>query len=247
MRGFVTIYRRELMGLFLTPLAWILLCATLLYNGMYFLYFLEASGGNLNLALSSIYSEQFWLLAIFLPPLLTMRMISEETQNGILEFLLTAPVSDQSVIAGKMLAATSFMALAFGSGFLFAALCALLGGEPDWGTLFTGWLGTVMVSALFCAVGLVSSALCSTPILAAFLSILSNIMLLVIPMLGSQVGGVLREPVAWLVHKLHLSAHFKESFPKGALDSSHVIFFLAWILVLLFLAVRLVESRRWRG
>jgi len=247
MRGFWTIYRRELTGLFLTPLAWILLCLTLLYNGMYFRYFLEASGGNLNFALSSLYTQQFWFLAVFLPPLLTMRMISEETQNGILEFLLTAPVSDPSVVAGKLAAASSFMALVFGSGFLFAGICALLGGEPDWGTLSTSWFGSVLVSALFCGVGLVSSALSGTPILAAFMSILTNNLLLVVPMLEALASGRLRAPVGWMAQKVNLRAHYDVSFPYGALDSSHVIFFLAWVAALWFLAVRLVESRRWRG
>lgn len=247
MTGTWTIFRRELLGLFLTPLAWILLCGTLLYNGLFFMLFLRLTDGEVNAALNSLFSGQFWYLVVFLPPLLTMRMISEESSTGVLEFLLTAPVSDTVVVLGKMLAATSFMALVFSAGFLYAGLTQWFGADPDWGTLFTGWIGAVLVSALFCSLGLVASAISGTPLVAAFLSILGNIVLLILPLAERLATGAWREPMAWLIHKLNLRAHFDPSFARGALDSAHLIFFVAWIVALVFLAVRVVESRRWLG
>src|SRR4030095_12580156 len=85
-----------------------------------------------------------WLLLVFLPPLLTMRMISEGSASGILEFLPTSPVSDAAVVLGKALAATTLLALMWASTFLFALLVQALGAQPDLGLLLAQ--GIVVVS-----------------------------------------------------------------------------------------------------
>lgn len=249
MKGTLAIYRRELAGLFLAPLAWILFFFVLLYQAYFFLFVLGAKGGEVNGSLVFVLGAgtPFWLLSIFLPPLLTMRMISEESRSGLLEFLLTAPVSDAAVVLGKALAATTFLALVWASTFLFAALCQALGASPDWGWLVATWLGATLVSALFSALGLVASALFATPLLAAFMAILLNIALFGLPFLARSWRGPLFERLSTLLERLDLLAHFQGSFLAGALDSTHVLFFLAWTAAALFLAVRVVESRRWLG
>ncbi len=247
MRSFLAIYRRELAGLFLAPLAWILLCVTLFYNGFFFLAALEQSGGNVNASLGYLHRGPLWYLVAFLPPLLTMRMISEETRSGLLEFLLTAPVSDTAVMIGKLAAATSFMAIAWSSVLVFGLVVQLLGATPDWGQLCMEWLGAVFVSGLFSAIGLICSALSGTPLLAAFLAILSNLVLFMVPTGARMARGVLHEPALWIADRIDVRAHFDGSFQTGALDSSHVLFFVVWTALGVFLAVRIVESRRWMG
>ena len=51
--------------------------------------------------------------------------------------------------------------------------------------------------------------------------------------------------LAWVLERVDVMAHLQASFLSGALDSGHVVFFAAWILAALFIAVRLVESKRW--
>ncbi len=248
MNGLWTIYRRELAGLFLAPLAWILLCATLLYNAFFFLAYLEASGGDVALTLVAMHQGPFWFLISFLTPLLTMRMISEEARSGLLEFLLTAPVGDGAVVTGKMLAATTFLGLSWSSVPLFCVFVHALGAPPDWGMVFTEWLGVVLVGALFSAIGLVASALSSTPLLAAFLGLLTNLSLLLVPgWVVQAVRGPWRDQAAWVRAKVDVLAHFDGSFMTGALDTAHLVFFVAWTAAVLFLAVRLIEARRWAG
>lgn len=249
MRGLAAIFRRELAGLFLAPLAWILLVLVLVYQAYFFLLVLDAKGGEVNGSLVFILGGglPFWLLLLVLPALLTMRMISEESRSGLLEFLLTSPVSDAAVVLGKALAATTFFALAWASTFLFALLVQYLGAAPDWGLLFSAWLGATLAAALFCSLGLVSSALFSTPLLAAFMTILANIGLYALPMLARAWRGPAGELLGSILARVDVLAHFQGSFVSGALDSAHVVFFLAWIAAALFLAVRAVESRRWLG
>jgi len=244
--GTLAIYRRELAGLFLAPLAWILLTLALLFNAFFFLLYLEGQArGEVNLALSLLLGGAwpFWILMAILPPLLTMRMISEESRSGMLEFLLTAPVSDAAVVCGKFLAATTFMAVLWGSVLLYALTLGALGTSPDWGPVLGGFMGSVLTSGLFCGVGILASAGTGTPLLAAFLAFIANLFILLMPLLGSLTEA------SWihdLVKRVDVIAHFQKSFLVGVFDTAQVSFFLCWTALFVFLAVRLIETRRWR-
>jgi ABC-2 type transport system permease protein len=243
--GTLAIYRRELAGLFLAPLAWILFTLALIFNAVFFLLLLEReTGGEVNRALSLLLGGglQFWILMAILPPLLTMRMVSEESRSGILEFLLTAPVSDGAVIVGKALAATTFLSLLWASVLIYGALAHGLGAPPDWGQLVVQWVGASFVCALFSAIGLVASAASGTPLVAAFLAVVTSCLVI----FGPLAGRTMRNDAAkWAIEKVDVMSHFQGSFQTGAIDTAHVVFFVAWILALLFIAVRLIESKRW--
>lgn len=248
MSGTWTIFRRELAGLFFGPLAWILLFAALLLNGALFVLFIGLTEGAVDDSLGNALGTAwpFWALMIVLPPLLTMKMISEESRAGLLEFLLTAPVSDWAVVLGKLLAATLFMAILWSSTLCYGLATSWLGAPPDWPVLFCSYFGALLVSGLFCAIGMVASAGTSTPLLAAFLAFVFNIVLLLLPFLSKLAGAM---PDNWrgaFSRRVDVIARVQGSFSMGVIDTSHVMFFLVWTAFCVFLATRLVESRRWR-
>lgn len=247
MRGTLTIFRRELAGLFLTPLAWVLLMFAVILNGFFLVALVQASRGYVDDALNYLLGigGVFWMVVVVLPPLLTMRSISEEAKSGQLEFLLTAPVTDTAVVLGKHLAVSAFMAVMWASVPLFGIVMELLGASPDWGQLAMGYVGAVLCSTLFCAVGMVASALSSTPLLAAFLGFVFNLMLLVLPIAAGSLGGEIGGLLVGLGERLNIPLHLQTSFMRGAFDTADVFFFGAWTALFLFAAVRLVEARRW--
>jgi len=244
MSGLFAIWRRELAGLFLTPLAWVLLCVSLLLNGYFFLGFLQDHGGDVDIALQWTYGGAwvFWSVIAFVPPLLTMRMISEESKSGMLEFLLTAPVSDAAVVLGKFLAATTVMAILWSSLLVYALAVQALGTSPDWSAVLGGFAGAIFASALFCGIGMLWSASVSVPLLAAFLAFVSNLVFLLLPFFRSMVPTWLQGVIV----RIDVIGHFKGSFLLGVFDTARLVFFLAWTVFFLFLAVRVVEARRWR-
>ena len=248
MSGTWTIFRRELAGLFLQPLAWVLLSLALLFNGWLLQQWLYATGGEVTITLAAaLGGPGFWILACVLGPLITMRMISEESRSGLLEYLLTAPVGDAAVVVGKYLAATVFFAVLWASVPLYGLVFELLGTSPDWGQTLSAYVGAVLVSSLFCALGLAASALTGTPALAAFLAFLAGIGLLLLPQAGQSLADLVGEEwVEPAIHKIDLVGRLGASFMVGAIDSGHVAFFVAWIAALLFLTTRLLEARRWR-
>ena len=248
MSGVVTILRRELAGLFFSPLAWVLLFAALALNGAMFVLYVGLTEGAVDDSISNALGSAwpFWSMIVVLPPLLTMKMISEESRAGVLEFLLTAPVSDWAVVTGKLLAATAFMAILWSSTLGYGLALAWLGAAPDWPVLLGSYLGAVLVSALFCAIGLVASAGTGTPLLAAFLAFVVNVVVLMLPFLAKLAGAA---PDNWrgaFSRRIDVIARVQGSFGLGVIDTSHVLFFVVWTAFCVFLATRLVESRRWR-
>jgi len=245
MRGLTTIYRRELAALFLSPLAWALLAISLALGGWIFLSVVQETRGDItySLSLAGGGSLHYWAYMLFLPPLLTMRMISEESRTGMLEFLLTAPVSDRSIVLAKFLAAVSFMGIFWLSTLVYAGALHVLGTPPDWPPVIGGYVGALLVSGLFTAIGLLSSALFGTPALAAFVALTASFAILVLPTLARLVQW------GWLgsiVGAVDVVAHFQRSFLIGVLDTQVLVFFLAWTGLFLFLAIRAVEAKRWR-
>ena len=251
MSGLLAIYRREVAGLFVGPLAWALLFIALFLNGYLFVFYLGTSNGDVDVAVRWALGESwvFWALLILFPPLLTMRMISEEARSGILEFLLTAPVTDAAVIAGKFLAATTFMAILWSSVFVYALVLKSLGVAPDFGVLLGGWIGAMACSAFFSAIGLLMSSLTNTPILAAFAAVIANIAVVIAPMLSSLIPWPWLRDVLGLLgypRRFDVLDHHKSSFLLGVFDTSYAVFFVAWTAFFLFLTVRSLEARRWR-
>jgi len=240
-RGCLPIWRRELSALFLGPLAWTLLCLAFLLIGLNFVEQLKRGGGDVDQALRYAQVLTFYV-AVFAAPLVTMRMISEESRAGLLEYLLTAPVADAAVVTGKFLAATSFFAILAGAVFVLALALSWQGVPPDLGTLVAGWLGVVLASGLFCAIGLLASSLTSIPLVAAFAAVVLDLCLVLAPQLArlSSEGWVARA-----VSRIDVTDHLSSSFLRGSIDSAHVVFFVSWTALFLFLAVRAIEMRRW--
>jgi ABC-2 type transport system permease protein len=241
----LTIYRREIAGLFFGPLAWLLLALAFLLNGYLFVFYLKFAGGDVDVAIRASLGESwpFWALLILFPPLLTMRMISEESRTGLLEFLLTAPVSDAAVVVGKFLAAVTFLGILWACIFIYAFTLARLGMAPDPGVLVGGWIGALLVSGFFCAIGLFASSLTNTPVLSAFAAVLLNLAIVISPLLAQMSGQ------RWLrnvIERIDVLDHHKNAFMLGVLDSSYVVFFVAWTGLFLFMTVRMLEARRWR-
>lgn len=262
MRGTAVICRRELAGLFLSPLAWILLFASVLLNGFLFSYVLTKSR-DVTASLEYVFGDGlfFWGLMLVLAPLLAMRLLAEETASGTLEFLRTAPVSDVAVVLGKFLAGSVFMAVLWSSAFLYAGALELWGTSPDWGHVVTMFLGALLASSTFLAISLVTSSLTNTPLLSAFLSLMACVWWLILPMLVASLLAQMRGLLATvfgnaravegyvlaMLDRMSIFRHFGRSYFRGVLDTAEVVFFLTWIAFFLFLTTRALEARRWRG
>lgn len=244
-RSFVVLTGREVESYFLSPLMYVVLTVFLVLNGFSFYLSVGDMQGNVDLAVRSFLglSPFFWLNSLFVPPLLTMRVIAEERRAGTLEGLMTAPVADLAVVVAKYLGALSFFVAMWVPSLLYLLMLKSYGALPDPGILATSYLGIFLLGALLVAVGVLASSLSPNQVVAAILAIVFNLMFWYgVPLVSIQMPrGMLR---ASLEH-VSVLYHFQNSFGKGVIDTGIVAVYIVGVAVCLFLAVRAVESRRW--
>ncbi|MGB6065033.1 MAG: ABC transporter permease subunit [Desulfomonilaceae bacterium] len=256
MRGLWAIFRKETANFFISPIAYTVIAIFLLVSGFFFwanvsfmsLVSLQAANNpmiaqriNLTDVVIRPLVQNMSIVMLFVMPLLTMRLFSEEKKTGTIELLLTYPINDWAVLFGKYLAATLLLLVMLASTLPFMAL--LFGiGSPDPGTLLSCYLGLLFMGAAFMALGIFISSLTENQIIAAAVSFGSALLFWVLSwsstLTGEKVGAVLRQ--------LSILEHL-ESFNKGILALADVSFFLLFTAFFLFLTLRSLETNRWKG
>ncbi len=244
--AFYACFRREVYGFFATPIPYFVLFLFTMMSGVFFWEGLDRS--RLLTLRPSFGSIAF--LGFFLFPLLTMGLLARERSEGTIEVLMTAPVSDSAVAVSKFLATMTFyLAMLLPTAAYYAVMKHI--GEHaappvsvDVGPVLTGLAGMILMGAFFAAMGLMASSFTSSQILAALLTWVLIVVFLILGMVsralgftGTTLGGVL-ESIE--------TGHHLDQFLKGVIDPKEVIYFLSFTVFFLFIAVRSLESRKWR-
>ena len=248
MRRTLTIAQRELVAIFLSPIAYIVVAIFLILNGYIFWLILsifnrtggmEGSPFAIFLGAENIFA---WMFILLTAPAITMRLFAEERQRGTIETLFTAPVTEAQVVLGKFLGAYVFYLSLWLPTALYAGILFKYS-SPDWRPMLTGYLGVALLGAMFVAVGEFTSALTRNQIVAYMAAAAC--------LLGLFLGGLLlpikltEEPWSRILEYFNLYGHVRE-FGQGIVDSRHVVYYLSVTAFTLFLTTRAIESRKWR-
>ena len=180
------------------------------------------------------------LLLIVVVPLLTMRTFAEEQRTGTLEMLLTAPLSPVQLVVGKFLGAWLLVLSAITLTLWFPVVLWIVA-DPDPGSLLTGYIGVVLGSLAFTAIGVFASALTDSPLLAAFLGFVGLVVSALFGILGTSFEG----PGAELFQRLSVLLHVVP-FNSGVLDAGATAWLVLGTVGVIFATQRVLESRRWR-
>lgn len=247
MTGFTAVFRREMLSLWVTPLAWVLLGVFLLLQGGIFYSILAhfASFAELSVDAGPLgayfgQSSIFLLMTLLLVcPALSMRTLAEERRSGTIETLLTAPVGSAGVVLGKYAAALLTYALIWLPTLLYVVILRKTG-TVDWLVVLSSYLGLFLVGAQYLSIGVFASALSKSQFVALLVTVLIQFGLFVLG-IGEYIfdPGLLRDVCAYV----SLSGHM-EDFSKGIVDTRRVLYDLSLALFCLFLTVRVVDS--WR-
>jgi ABC-2 type transport system permease protein len=246
--------RREFTAYFLSPIAYVTLFVFLLVTGHLFyltLTLLTDSGPRgvefpMQMMLGD---ERFWLVFLFIPPLLTMRLLAEERGTGTLETLMTAPIRDWQVVIGKYVACLMFYVVLWLP--TLAYLPILL--NIDWATgqpqidpypVLTTYLGVFLAGAMFLAIGLFVSSLVRSQLVAAMISLVISLVFVVAAFWRPDldVGSLTHR----LIYFISVPEHFRRDFTRGLIDTRHLVLYVSVTLFCLFLTVRSLEARRLR-
>lgn len=239
MHNVTPVMRRELAAFFWSPIAYVVLTIFLLVCGILFALVSFVPGGESSLR--TLLGGQLPLILVFVVPMLTMRLFSEEYRSGTIETLMTAPVSETDVVLGKFLGGFLFYVVLVASTAVYAVIMASFG-RLDPGMLFCNYLGLVLLGGLFVSIGLFFSACTRNQIVAVICSfVFIGVFTFLANLLAQKTSGALR----LLLHHLSILDHYQD-FARGLLDVDHVIFFVTTTALFLFLSVKVLESRRWR-
>lgn len=241
MRQIAPIFNREFLGYFRSPVAYVFLIVFLLASvGLAFFAggFFKAREATLN----SYFYFHPWLF-LFLVPAAGMRLWSEEKRSGTVELLFTLPVTTLEAVIGKFLAAWVFLAIAILLSFPMVITLAYLG-DPDWGAVVSGYIGSILMAAGYLGVTSLMSALTKNQVISFVLSVFLCfiIVLLGTSMFSEVMTGFLGLPVGLvdLISNFSFMTHF-DAFIKGVIDPKDVIFFVSLTGLTLFLNVVALE------
>ncbi len=247
MRNIWTIAKREYDNYFNSPLAYVVAFAILLPLGIYFALILWVSaeqafiGGGAPEA--TPINWLFVFLMIFLSPALTMRALSDEARMGTLELMLTAPVRDFELVAGKWLGAMLFViTLALITLVFPIILNNFVSPSIDWKVVMSSYLGLVLVSSALLALGVGISAIFTNQF-AAFFSTLGLFFFLWFMI--SLPAGYLQES-GEVLNYLSLSNHFSQTMNIGTIHLGDIAYYLSLTALGLFVGTTAIEIRRWR-
>ena len=180
-------------------------------------------------------------IALFLIPMITMRLIAEEKRTGTIELLLTSPVTDMEIILGKWLGALLLYMSVLGMSVLNIAML-FLWGKPDLKPLLVAYLGLLLQGGCLLALGTLISTMTRNQIVAGGVTFFVSLLLWLLQWFTAYGAS----PALQVVNYLSIVTHM-ENFSKGVIDSKDIVFYLSFIFFLLFLTKRSMESLRWRA
>ncbi len=183
------------------------------------------------------------VVALFVTPMLTMRLFAEEKRTGTIELLATSPITDLQIVLGKFLGALALYALMIAAGFVdFIPVWSYAVVKPEWKPIATGALGLLLVGACFIAVGLFISTLTKNQIVAGFLTFGVLLGFWILSWLDDPTAGWFMRGVVYLGILNHI-----EDLMKGVIELKDLVYYATFLTFGLFLAHQSVESQRWRA
>lgn len=257
MRNFWAIYKKEMRLYFCSPIAYVVTGIFLVIMGYLFYVHLIAFSAecvkartygrletmyealSTNMITYAFFSSMSFIMLLLLP-LLTMRLFAEEKRQGTFELLFTSPIGNLELVFGKFAACLTVFALMLLLTGAYQVLLALFG-NPDIPPILTSYLGVLLLGAAFIAFGELVSTFTQNQVVAAALSFGGVMLFYVIGWLEHFMTGL----PARIFKLLSLVNHL-DDFIRGVVSTEHVVFYLSFIFLMLFVTGISLESIRWR-
>ena len=240
MRQIWVITKRELASFFDSLIAYIMLIVFLGFSG----FFTWIYGQNIffmnEANLGAFFAIAYWTFFFFIPAI-TMRLFAEENKTGTIELLLTKPVSDWQVVMGKFTATLIliFIALLLTAPY-YITVASISLNPVDHGAILLGYLGLLLMSAVYISIGIFSSAVTNNQIVSFLLALFIGLFFQILfSLLSAASSGFLSS----LFNYLSISTHV-DSISRGVIDSKDLVYFVSLILFGLILTETMLEKRR---
>ncbi|MBQ1237607.1 MAG: ABC transporter permease [Oscillospiraceae bacterium] len=232
----LAIFKREFNSYFTSPIGYVFIAMFYFISGIFFfLYNLAAASAELRY----VYSMLFTCSALLMP-ILTMRMLSEDKRQKTDQILLTSPVSLTGLLMGKFLAAFLVYVIAVSITLVYALVLSVFV-SFNWAVIVSSYVGILLLGAALIAVGMFISSLTESQLVAAIVTVVVDLGLLLVDSLASVMPNTTLQNA---VLSLSMSDRYG-NFTMGILDFADTFFFLSVIALFIFLTGRVLEKRRW--
>lgn len=240
MKQVIPVFKREFLGYFRSPVAYVVLVAFLAISvSLAFSRF----GGFFKAGMAGLesYFVFYPWLFLFLVPAVGMRLWAEERRAGTVELLFTLPITTLEAVLGKFLAGWAFLTVAVLLSFPMAFTVGYLG-DPDWGVMFGTYLGAILMAGGYLGVCALMSSLTKNQVIAFVLGLITCAVLLFLGYSGftEVLQGIFPVAIADALANFSFITHF-DAFTKGIVDPRDLMFFLSLIGFTLFLNVVALE------
>ncbi len=231
------IFKKEIKSYFNSPMAYIFLVVFAIVTGYFFTNtFFLFNQSNMR-ALFNIVP----LVYLFFIPAITMGLIAREKNIGTMEVISTLPIKDVEFVVGKFMSALSLIALGLAFTLIHFFTLMNVGTNIDYGAVFTGYLGLLMLGAVYASVGTFASSVTDNQVIAFIISVF----IVLVFFLMDKMLYFMPVSIAGLIQYLSVDYHLS-NISRGVIDSRNIIYFASLIGFFLFTTVRVLEIRKWR-
>ena len=230
------ILKRELSSYFSSPVGYVVTAAFMCFSGFFF-YVQCLNAGTSNMY--SVFQSMFFIV-LFVIPLITMRLFSEDKKYKTDQALLTAPVSIPGIVIAKYLSALTMLLICL-SSYLIEGIMLSFISSPDWSVIFGNVLSMVLMGSAFIAIGLFISSLTENIVIAAIGSFAVNVVISMIDSISSMMTVPFFRNI---LESLSFQSKYS-NFALGIVSLSDVVFFVSIAFMFLLFTERVIERRRW--
>ncbi len=240
MRGCLAVARKELLGYFSSPVAYLVIVSFLVFTSVWFFVIHDFFAADMA-SLRSYYGIMP-LVFVVLIPAITMRMWAEERAAGTDEILLTLPVGEMSLVFGKYLSALALVLVAI-SLTSFVPLSVRQLGEFERGEIQGQYIGLILLACAGIAVGGLLSSLFRSQI-SAFVA---TALILLFFTLAAELNAALDLPPGPAAVLRYLSFdHRFRNLNRGVLDTRDLVYFAGITAAALYLTAGSLVARKAR-
>lgn len=232
----LAILKREFRAYFQSPLGYVFVSALFFFSGYYFFtYNLYGNTSNM-----SMLFELLFPVVLFLAPVLTMRLMSEDKRSKTDQLLLTAPISRLDIVLGKYCAAIAVFFIAISATMVQAAVTSAYA-RPDWPVIIGHWVGLTLLGITLIAICMFLSALTESQVIAAVAGLVVSLFLVLVDALALVVNSHWLQA---LFRNLSFNNRY-QPFTLGILELPSIVFFLSVSALFVFLTVAALDKERW--
>lgn len=247
--NFYPIFRKELRSYLISPIFYGVLTIFLILSGYFFftdLTFYDMSNfKGTSDPVEGLWARYFYdlrFIFILLMPLITMKLLAEEKKLGTFELLTTYPVRDTEILAGKYLASLAVFIFMMSLTLINVILWGLFWGFSGLQPLVAGYFGLFLLGCSLIACGVFISSLTENQAVAG-IATLGTFILFWFLTWNEMMAS---EKIIRVLVRFSLFDRIGGFF-RGVIDTKDVAFFVLFIFFFLFLALRVLDTRSWRG